>query len=138
KIYDRTGVDVTDPSLTDFDIANAIPSGSTQFKVIVQNQYLSPAVKLYVHGGVPADQTPTPYQYNVDAGYVYLRNYQTTFSTTTPGNLDISTVPIYTRANVGALALNMPVDAFSIKDWWAGANGLPADPRAGLIPTQTG
>ena len=51
------------------DIKNAIPSLTQNFKVIVSNQYLSPAVNLHI--GDPS------YQFNVDAGYIPLKGYTT-------------------------------------------------------------
>jgi type IV pilus assembly protein PilY1 len=127
-IYDKTGVNYLDSSTITHDLANAIPSTTTQFKVLAQNQYLSPAVSLHIGDA--------SYVYNINAGYVALKNYQTTGSVGTP--LDLSTVPTYTRATVGSLAINMPSDAFTPKDWWGGVNGLPYDKRVGLHPTQTG
>jgi hypothetical protein len=120
--YDKTGVNFLDPGNPNYNIAKAIPSTTTPFKVLVANQYLNPAVKLNI--GNPN------YLFNVDAGYVALKNYQTS------ATLDLSTVPTYTRATVGSFAFNMPVDAFTPRDWWNGANGLPADVRVGLLPTE--
>ncbi len=123
-IYDKTGVNMLDASHTAYDLSNAIPSTSVQFKVIVQNQYLSPAVKLHI--GNPS------YIWNVDSGYIPLSGF------TTDAVLDLATLPTYTRDTIGSLAINMPVDAFVPKNWWNGALGLAADVRAGLHPTQTG
>lgn len=123
-IYDRTGVNMLDSSTVTHDLSNAIPSTSIAFKVIVSNQYLSPAVKLHI--GNPS------YAYNVDSGYIPLSGY------TTGATPDLSTVTTYTRNTIGSLAINMPVDAFVAKNWWNGALGLPADERVGLHPTQTG
>jgi len=121
-IYDKTGVNMLDASATSYDLANAIPSTSTPFKVIAQNQYLSPAVNIHI--GNPA------YQYDVNAGYIPIKNF------TTSATLDVTALPTYTRATVGSLAFNMPVEAFEQRDWWNGALGLPADVRVGLHPTQ--
>ncbi|MDP3843380.1 MAG: PilC/PilY family type IV pilus protein [Oxalobacteraceae bacterium] len=124
-MYDVTGVNMLDASRTEFDLANAIPSTSTAFKVLAQNQYLSPAAKIHIHG------SPS-YVYNVDQGYTPIKNFITS------ATLDLTTdVPTYTRANIDSLAINMPVDAFAPKDWWGGALGLPADVRVGLHPTET-
>ncbi|MFZ5523461.1 MAG: pilus assembly protein [Pseudomonadota bacterium] len=123
-IYDKTGVNMLDASNILFDLSNAIPSTSIQFKVLAQNQYLSPAVKLHI--GNPS------YVWNVDSGYIPLSGY------TTGSTLDLATLPTYTRDTIGSLAINMPVDAFTAKNWWNGALGLAADVRVGLHPTQTG
>ncbi len=124
-IYNVTGVNMLDASNTGFDLANAIPLAMTAFKVLAQNQYLSPAVKIHIHG------SPS-YVYNVDQGYTPIKNFITS------ATLDVAQVPTYTRANINSFAINMPVDAFTPKDWWGGVLGLPADVRVGLHPTQTG
>lgn len=111
EIYNVTGVNFLAPSSGTLDIKNAITNTSTNFKVLVHNQYLSPAVTISV-GGAP---------------YIDARNY------TTSATLDLGTLPTYNRNNIGTLAINMPVDAFSLKDWWG--DGVV---RSGLHPTQTG
>lgn len=125
-IYDRTGVNFLDASNNRYDLSRAVPSTSTEFKVLVQNQYLSPAVDLHI--GNPA------YLFNVNQGYVAIKNYQT--QTTLTAATVLSEAPTYTRATIGSLAVNLPIDGFVSKDWWGGVNGLPADPRDGLHPTQ--
>ncbi|NVO05322.1 MAG: hypothetical protein HXX19_04965, partial [Rhodoferax sp.] len=59
-------------------------------------------------------------------GYTAIKDYQTA------SGLTLSALPTYTRATIGSLALNMPVDAFSVKNWWGAAT---ADYRVGLLPT---
>ena len=125
-LYNRTGINTSDPSNVIERLALAIPSTSTRFKVLVQNQYLSPAARLWI--GPPPSKSP--YLFNVDLGYIPLKTYQTS------ATLDIATVQEYTRATVGALTINLPVDAFTPKDWWGGVNGLAADVRVGLHPTE--
>lgn len=127
-IFDVTGVNMLDASNAVFDLSNAIPSVATQFKVIASNQYLSPAVKIHLNG------SPS-YVYNIDQGYIPIKNFITSSTLDVTDNVQ---VPTYTRATVNSLAINMPVDAFSVKDWWGGTLGLPADARVGLHPTQTG
>lgn len=127
-IYDVTGVNMLDASHTIFDLADAIPSTSTAFKVLAQNQYLSPAAKIHING------SPS-YVYNVDQGYTPIKNFITSATLDVTDNAQ---VPTYTRANINSLAINLPVDAFAPKDWWGGALGLPADVRVGLHPTETG
>lgn len=127
-IYDKTGVNMLDASSTIFDLANAIPSTTTQFKVIASNQYLSPAVSIHING------SPS-YVFNLDQGYIPIKNFITSATLDVTNNAQ---VPTYTRATVNSLVINMPTDAFTPKDWWAGALGLPADVRVGLHPTQTG
>jgi hypothetical protein len=121
-LYDKTGMNFLDPGNANYNIAKAIPSTSTPFKVLVANQYLNPAVKLHLGD--------SGYRFNVDAGYVPVKNYQTS------ATLDVTTLPTYTRANVGSFAFNMPVNAFTPTDWWGGVNGLAADVRVGLLPTE--
>lgn len=118
KKYNVTGVNYLNPSNIAFNLNRAI-SSSTQFKVLAQNQYLSPALK--VHIGNPS------YLYNVNAGYISIKNFVT--STT----LSLASLPTYTLSNVGSFAINMPVDALTPKDWWG--NG---DVRAGLHPSSPG
>lgn len=123
--YDRTGVNFLDGSAGVHDLTQAIGVNSTaQFKVLIQNQYLSPAVQLHI--GDPS------YVYNVDQGYIPAKTY------TTSSTLDLASLPTYTLSTIGSLAVNMPIDAFDAKDWWNGYLGLPSDVRVGLHPTQTG
>lgn len=117
--FDKTGVNMLNASVSALNLSNGITSTSTQFKVLAQNQYLSPAVKIHI--GNPS------YVYNVDSGYTSIKNFVTS------ANLDITTLPTYDRSNIGSLAINMPVDAFTPKNWWG--NG---DVRVGLHPTETG
>jgi hypothetical protein len=111
---------------------------SQNFKVIVQNQYLSPAVKLHIGD--------SSYLYNVDFGYISLKNY------TTSATLDLATLQTYRRdpnaawsgstpptaeqlaqpKPIGSFVFNMPLDALTPKDWWAGST---PDVRVGLHPT---
>lgn len=138
--FDVTGVNMLNPSSTTLDIKNAIPSLVQPFKVLVQNQYLSPAVKL--HLGDPT------YRYDVDFGYIKIKDYLTTNATLDlaslqtyqrdpgtvwPGSASTDAAKLAQPKYIGSLAINMPVDALSAKDWWG--NG---DVRAGLHPTQTG
>jgi hypothetical protein len=105
------------PSEPNLRLSKAIASTSAAFKVLALNQYLSPAVKLHLH-----DTSYRPiYQFNVDAGYVSLKNYLTS------ATLDLATLPTYTRASIGSLAINMPLDALTSKDWWG-----TGDVRSGL------
>lgn len=119
--YNVTGVDMLNPSNTSIKLSNATISVTTPYKVIVQNQYLSPAAKINIGD---SGYLPT-----VDAGYTPIKNYVTS------STLDLATLPTYTglsnsTGNIGSLVINMPVDALSSKDWWG--NG---DVRAGLMPT---
>jgi hypothetical protein len=135
-VFDVTGVNMLNPSSTTLNIKLGIASLSQNFKVIVQNQYLNPAVKLHI--GDPS------YLYNVDFGYIPLKNY------TTSATLDLATLQTYRRdtnvawtgstpptadqlalpKTIGSLAFNMPLDALTPKDWYG--NG---DVRVGLHPT---
>jgi hypothetical protein len=143
--YDKTGVDFLHPSDLSFRLGLVIQNDSTPFKVLMMNQYLSPALMLNIE--YPA------YNPASLAGYVNVRDYQT--STTLPSRvlpppatvpMAISNLPTYTlgggnvpgypaTTKLGSLAINMPVDAFTVRDWWAGAGGLAADQRVGLHPT---
>jgi hypothetical protein len=134
--FDVTGVNMLNPSDTKLDLKLAIPSLTQNFKVIMHNQYLSPGVKLHI--GNPA------YLYNVDFGYVSVKDYQTS------ATLDLAAVQTYRRdpnavwpgaastdaqklaapKPIGSLAWNMPLDALTAKNWWG--NG---DVRVGLHPT---
>jgi hypothetical protein len=123
-VYNVTGVNMLNASTTSLNLSRAITSTSTPFKVIVSNQYLSPAVTLSL-GGAP---------------HVSVRTFNTA------GTLDVATLPTYTRANVGTFEYNMPTDAFTPKNWWAAAGtgttasactgSTPNDCRSGLHPTQ--
>lgn len=117
--YDVTGVNMLNASSASLNLANAIPSTATNFKVIAHNQYLNPAVKIHIGDA--------SYLYNVNFGYVSVKTF------TTSATLDLATLPTYNRSNVGSLAINMPTNALSAQDWWG--NG---DVRVGLHPTETG
>ena len=126
--YDVTGVNMLNASDVLFNLTNAIPSPSTQFKVLAQNQYLNPAVSIHINGN-------PSYVYNVNAGYILIKNFITS---ATLDVTDVTQVPTYKTNSINSLAINMPPDAFAQKDWWGGALGLPADVRVGLHPTKTG
>ena len=141
KVFDVTGVNMLNPSSSSLLIGNSLPSLTQNFKVLVHNQYLNPAVNLHI--GNPN------YLYNVNFGYIPLRTYATS------ATLSLASLQTYQRnpngvwppivngspvtdaaallaapKPIGSLAFNMPVDALSSKNWWG--NG---DVRAGLIPT---
>jgi hypothetical protein len=115
--YDVTGVNMLNASDPAFNLSNALPSDTIQFKILIMNQYLNPAVQLAIGG-------PT---------FVAAKDYGGLASQTDPAAL-LASLPIYTRATVGNLIFNLPLDAFKNKDWW----GDGGTTRAGLIPTQTG
>lgn len=129
--YDRTGVNMLNPSATSHKLSNAITSTSTKYKVLVQNQYLNPAVKIHI-----GDAT---YEPSVDRGYVTVKNFVTS------STLDVAALPTYNGTSnstgttgtgfqpIGSLTFNMPTDALSAKDWWG--NG---DVRSGLHPITPG
>jgi len=127
-VYDVTGVNYLNASESALNLVNAIPSTSLEFKVLVHNQYLNPAVKINI--GHPADGGAA-YLYNVDAGYESIKTYGGLASQTDATTL-LASLPTYTRYNIGSFAINMPVDALTSKDWWGGAT---ADVRSGLHPT---
>lgn len=127
--YDVTGVNMLNASTTSFNLARAIPSTAQNFKVIMHNQYLNPAVKIHI-----GDSNYLP---GVDFGYTSIKNY------TAAATLDLATMPTYNRnpasagdglttgaKYIGSMAINMPIDALTAKNWWG--NG---DVRVGLIPT---
>lgn len=136
KVFDVTGVNFLNPSSTTLNFSLSVPSLTQNFKLLVQNQYLSPAVKLSI--GDPG------YLFNVDHGYIALKDYQTS------ATLDLATVQTYRRdpnavwpgsavtaaqqlaqpKPIGSLAYNMPMTALTAMNWWG--NG---DIRAGLHPT---
>ena len=128
-VFDVTGVNMLNPSSATLLLSNAIPSLSQNFKVLAHNQYLSPAVKLHI--GDPS------YLYNVNHGYIALKDYATS------DTLDLAALQTYRRdpnavwlgtaaspKPIGSLVINMPLDALTAKNWWG--NG---DVRVGLHPT---
>ena len=56
--YDVTGVDMQNASLTAFNLVNAISATTTNFKVLVANQALSPAVRLQIGTSTSDPWTP--------------------------------------------------------------------------------
>ena len=115
--YDVTGVNMLNASLTDFNLVNALQDDTTEFKVLVMNQYLNPAVFLSVGG----------------SSYESVKTYGNLASETNARDL-IAGLPRYTRTSIDTLIYNLPLDAFKNKDWWNDGGTS----RAGLIPTQTG
>lgn len=111
--FDKTGVNMLNASDANYNLSKAIPNASTNFKVLMMNQYLSPAVSLHIGN---ASYSPSS-----AAGYISVKNYQAS------AGLSITAVPTYNRNTIGSLAINMPVDAFAIKDWWGSG-----DARSGL------
>jgi type IV pilus assembly protein PilY1 len=122
--YDVTGVNMLNASNSAQNLANAIPDQATEFKVLAQNQYLSPAVQLHI--GTPG------YLFDVNDGYIRIKDFVTS------STLDVTALPTYRRAAtasataqpIESLTVNMPTDALGARDWWG--NG---DVRVGLHPT---
>lgn len=107
--YDKTGLNMLNASYPGLNLSNAIAS-TENFKVLVMNQYLSPAISLHIGDGSYSPTSP--------AGYVAAKNYQTSAS------LDLTALPSYNLSTIGSLVMNMPVDAFGVKDWWGGTGDL--------------
>jgi type IV pilus assembly protein PilY1 len=114
-LYDRTGVNMLNPSDSNLKLSNAI-TASTSFKVLVMNQYLSPAATIHI-----GDST---YRYDSAAGYKFIKNFQTS------STLSVSALPTYTLSTIGSLAINLPTDGFAVDNWWG-----TGDLRVGLHPT---
>jgi Tfp pilus tip-associated adhesin PilY1 len=133
--YDVTGVNTLNPSLASISLKLPIPSIQQDFKILVQNQYLSPAVKLHI-----GDPT---YLYNVDFGYTAVKDIQTGMTldpaalqtyrrdpnAVWPGTAVTATEKLAKAKPIGSLAWNMPLDALTAKDWWGNS-----DIRVGLHP----
>ena len=117
--FNVTGVNMLNASSAALNLANAaaVFGASTQFKVLVMNQYLNPAATVKV-GSAP--------------DFVGVKTYNNLASETSATTL-LAALPAYTTSTVGNLQMNLPPDAFASKDWWG--NG---DVRAGLMPSQTG
>ena len=121
--YGVTGVNLLAPSQSDFNLSNAIPSDSTQFKILVMNQYLSPAARL----AVGPNLSPPPVG---GAGEESVQTYGGLASETDAANLLLNLTP-YTRANIQRFVLNFPETAFQIFNWWGDGNvvsGVIAQP----------
>lgn len=114
--YNVTGVDFLNPSEPQFNLANAIPDPTTNFKILAANQYLSPASEISIGG----------------ASSVPVKSYGQLASNADPVSL-LASLPTYNRNTIGTFTWSLPLDAFATKNWWG--DGVL---RAGLIPTQTG
>jgi hypothetical protein len=139
--YDVTGVDMLNPSDANVHINRGLTSSMINFKVLVHNQYLSPAIKLHI--GDPN------YRFDLDYGYISVKDYQTSASLSLadyqtyrrdPNVVWTAADPLNpTRAEkalpkpIGSLVFNMPLNALDVKDWWG--NG---DVRVGLMPMRPG
>jgi len=125
--YNVTGVDMQNASSTAFNLVNAIASTTTKFKILVANQYLSPAVQLKIGDS--------------SAAYVQVKDIQTsgTPALNTTTNAFSNSLTVYSRGGttgttqLANLYMNMPLDAFAAKDW----QGIGFT-QVGLIPTATG
>ena len=111
-LYNVTGVNMLNASSTSLNLSRAIPDTATPFKVIVHNQYLNPAATLSVGGSV----------------YEGVKTWNGQASETVAANV-IANAPTYTPATVNTLEWNLPLNAFSQRDWWG--NG---DVKVGLMP----
>ena len=109
-LFDVTGVNFLNASDPAKNISNAIASTATKFKILIANQYLSPAVN-FSFGG---------------------QGYQKVIDLETTAGLTMAGLPTFDRTTIKTLKYNMPKDAFAIKDWGTGVS------RVGLVPTQTG
>jgi hypothetical protein len=115
--FNVTGVNMLNASNIKFNLVNALPDPTTQFKILVMNQYLNPAVQLAIGG-------PT---------FSSVKDYGG-LASATDADAVMASLPIYSRATLSNLIFNLPLDAFKNKDWW----GDGGDTRSGLIPTTTG
>ena len=111
-----TGVNFLNPSDPAFNLANAITSATTNFKVIVSEQYLNPASRISIGGSATTN----------------VKNFGI-LASSTDATAVLASLPTYNRNNIQTFAWSLPLDAFKTKDWWADGS-----PRAGVIPTQTG
>ena len=111
--YNVTGVSMIAPSQPEMAISNLISNTSTQFKILIANQPMSPAVS-WSYGGLPYQKVIEMTEY-------------------TTAGLSVASLPAFSRSTVNTLRFNMPKDAFSVKDWTGtGYN------QVGLMPSQTG
>ncbi|MFC1778561.1 pilus assembly protein, partial [Pseudomonadota bacterium] len=132
--YDVTGVNMLNASDPVFNLANAILDVTTEFKVLVMNQYLNPAAKLSVGASTALPSDDQEVEGEGKVGYESVRTYANLASETSAANLlGPDGLKTYNRGNVGTLIFNLPLDAFKSKNWW-GDEVI----RAGLIPTKTG
>ncbi len=116
--WDVTGVNMLNASDLRFNLSRAPAVGTTtQFKVLVMNQYLNPAAKLAIGPGTTE---------------VTVKDYGG-MTTAADAATMLAAQTIYTRGQAGMrLIVNLPIYGFNAIDWW-GDGGIP---RAGLIPTR--
>ena len=114
--YNVVGVNMLNASLAAFNLINAIPPSTTNFKLLIANQKLSPAAQLTIG---PVTKAVWAWPVSPDG-----------FIADTAGGAAVK----FNRATVGKLILSLPLNAFSNREWIPGSG----DVRAGLIPTQTG
>lgn len=122
--HNVTGINFLNPSESSFYLGDALSSSTQRFKILFQNQYLSPAAELHLNF------TPA-YRANKRDGFVPLRFINTS------STLDINRLPSYTLSTLNSFVVNFPVDAFEVRDWWGGHLGLAEDRRVGLHPSIT-
>jgi type IV pilus assembly protein PilY1 len=118
--YNVTGVNFLNASEPLLNLSNGLVASpfvfdsATQFKVLVMNQALSPAVYFTIGGNDYQKVLDIPYAKAASAAAV------------------LTGAPNYNYDNISSFGFNMPIDAFSSQDWGTG------DIRAGVIPTKTG
>ena len=139
--YDVTGVDMQNASLAAFNLVNAIPATTTQFKVLIANQALSPAARVKI-GTSASDPWIPVYDYLTPtaASPPPALGTGTVLGTNTPFS---SSLPVYQRSNLTNLYVKLPLNAFAQLDWQHGAVACTpgvANPYCivGVVPTATG
>ena len=129
-VYNVTGLDMIRPSDLRYKLSNigipymkAFVPNTTNFKVLVHNQYLSPAVKIQVGSG----------------GYVSAKLFQDQAKQIPASQTEaqaavtiLAAAPTYVQTSAGFnLKFNMPVEAFTFRDWWTEAGGGSTEYTAG-------
>lgn len=117
-IYNVTGVDMLNASLPTLNLINAIPSATTNFKILIANQKLSPGVQIKLG----------------DASATYMSTWLYPATTATVGGTPsfVSQLTTYNRSTLKNLVVNMPLNAFTAQDWLGNGSSV-----VGLVPTVT-
>jgi Neisseria PilC beta-propeller domain len=114
--YNVIGVNVLNASDAVFNLSNAIASDTTQFKLLIANQKMSPALTLTL-----GSTTKAGWEWPLTTGG---------FVADTAGG----SAKVFSRASIGRFILALPVNGFTSQVWRPGSG----DKRSGLIPTVTG
>jgi hypothetical protein len=128
--YGVTGVNMLEPSESEFKLSKIVGDPTRKFKILLLNQYLNPAVAVSI-GGYDYESVKT---YGGLAGNSKSNELKNGIPEVSTPESILKKQPVYDLNSITTLIFNLPFSAFQTHNWW----GKGGDNRAGLIPSQTG